>query len=54
MAQKVPSLNPKDCENGVYWDSITIEHWLDHNTWFKNARKLLLAAIRVLLGCELN
>lgn len=31
MAKKVPTLDPKDCQLGYYWDSITIQSWIDNN-----------------------
>ena len=31
MANKVPTLNPKDCEMGYEWDAISAKAWLDQN-----------------------
>lgn len=28
MAKKVPLLDPKNCEMGNYWDSITVQTWV--------------------------
>jgi hypothetical protein len=53
MAKKVPTLNPKDCELGYQWDSITLQSWLDQNIWFNKLKLMLEAAIRVILGVEL-
>jgi len=50
MAKKVNSLNPRDCELGYYWDSITLQNWLDQNIWFTKVKSMMEAAIRVILG----
>ena len=31
MARKVSTLNPKDCELGYYWDSMSVQTWVDQN-----------------------
>lgn len=33
MAMKVPLLKPKDCEMGNYWDSMTVQTWIEENVW---------------------
>jgi hypothetical protein len=50
MAKKVPTLNPKDCELGYQWDSITVKSWLDQNVWFTKLKVMVEAAIRVIMG----
>lgn len=41
MARKVPILNPRDCELGHYWDSMTIQTWIDKNIWFTKVKVML-------------
>ena len=31
MAKKVPTLDPKDCQLGYYWDTMTTQSWIDNN-----------------------
>jgi monoamine oxidase len=50
MAKKVPTLNPRDCEMGYQWDSITLKGWLDQNLYFTKLKVMVEAAIRVILG----
>ena len=50
MAKKVPTLNPSDCEMGQYWDSITVQAWVDSNIWSIKVKLMLEAATRVLFG----
>jgi len=53
MARKVPTLNPRDCELGYYWDSMTLQSWIDKNIWFAKVKVMVEAAIRIILGTEL-
>jgi len=50
MAQKVPSLNPRDCPLGHYWDSITLKSWLDQNVRFDKLKLMIEGAVRVIMG----
>jgi len=31
MAKKVPTLDPRSCQLGFHWDSITTQTWIDDN-----------------------
>lgn len=31
MSKKVPTLDPKDCDLGYLWDSMSVQTWLDQN-----------------------
>jgi monoamine oxidase len=52
MARTVPLKNPRNCPNGVYWDSITVYTWMHENIWFEKVKKLFEAAIRGVLFVE--
>ena len=41
MAKKVPSLDPKACELGYYWDSVTVKSWIDDNISFTKVKVML-------------
>jgi hypothetical protein len=41
MASKVPILNPRDCELGYYWDSMTIQSWIDNNVSFTKVKAMI-------------
>ena len=38
MAQKVPLDDPKSCPLGYKWDSMTLQNWIDENTWSTKAK----------------
>lgn len=54
MAKKVPLLDPKNCEMGNYWDSITVQTWMEKNIWSEKVRLMFATAIRIILGSELS
>jgi hypothetical protein len=41
MAKKVPTLNPKDCEQGYQWDSITLQGWVNNNLYFTKLKVMM-------------
>jgi hypothetical protein len=41
MAHKVPTLNPRDCELGYYWDSITVQSWVNKNISFTKVKVMI-------------
>ena len=41
MAKKVPADNPRNCEQAVYWDSITVHTWVENNVWFKVIKQMI-------------
>lgn len=41
MAKEVPSLNPRDCKLGYYWDSMTLNSWLEQNVWSEKVKLLI-------------
>ena len=51
MAKKVPLLDPRNCEMANYWDSITVQTWIESNLWSEKVRLLFATAVRILLGC---
>lgn len=54
MAKKVPLLDPKNCEMGNYWDSLTVQTWMEKNVWSEKVRLMFATAIRIILGSELS
>lgn len=54
MAKKVPLLDPKNCEMGNYWDSLTVQTWVEKNIWSEKVRLMFATAIRIILGSELS
>jgi monoamine oxidase len=57
MAKKVPTLDPKDCELGYYWDSISFQTWIDDNISNYRLKSLLEVASRSVFGadpCEMS
>jgi monoamine oxidase len=54
MAQKVSSTNPKNCQLGHKWDSLTVQNWIDQNISSTKTKVMLEGAIRVVLGVELS
>jgi hypothetical protein len=41
MANKVPTLNPKDCEMGYQWDAISAQTWIDRNVRNRQVKAIL-------------
>lgn len=57
MARKVPTLDPKACELGYYWDSMTLQSWMDSNISNERIRVMVELAIRSIWGadpCEIS
>lgn len=54
MAKKVPLDEPQKCELAHYWDSMTVQSWVEKNISFTKLKVMLEAALRVILGVELS
>ena len=54
MAKKVPLDNPRNCDQAMYWDSITVHTWLQKNLWFRVVKELFEIMIRAIYAVETN
>ncbi|ESP04049.1 hypothetical protein LOTGIDRAFT_109903 [Lottia gigantea] len=52
LRKKVSIHDPWSCPKAVYWDSITLDTFIQQNTWTKGARDTIYAANRGVLGME--
>ena len=52
MAEKVPLDDPKSGPLGYKWDSITLQNWMDDNTWTTKTKVMFEGGLRVVMGIE--
>jgi hypothetical protein len=50
MARKVSTLNPKDCDMGYHWDSMSVHTWINQNVRSPKIKVMIELACRSILG----
>lgn len=52
MSKKVSTLDPKDCELGYLWDSMSAQTWLDQNIHHQRVKVMFEITCRTIYGAE--